>query len=46
LGEPLEAGQLLGGAAVLAGIYLVHTSREKTTQSAKVKRYTSGIRKD
>lgn len=46
LGEPLEAGQLLGGAAVLAGIYLVHTSREKTTQSAKVKRYTRGIRKD
>jgi drug/metabolite transporter (DMT)-like permease len=33
LGEPLEAGQLLGGVAVLAGIYLVHTSRENSVQS-------------
>ena len=34
LGEPIETGQLLGGLAVLAGIYLLHTSRENATQSA------------
>lgn len=34
LGETLDAGQLLGGVAVLVGIYLVHTSRENVTQSA------------
>lgn len=28
LGEPLHASQLLGGLAVLAGIYLVHTDRK------------------
>lgn len=28
LGEPLEIGQILGGLAVLVGIFLVHTSRE------------------
>jgi len=28
LGESLEIGQILGGLAVLAGIFLVHTSRE------------------
>lgn len=30
LGENLDAWQLVGGLAVLIGIYLVHTSREKT----------------
>jgi drug/metabolite transporter (DMT)-like permease len=29
LGEPLQAAQIIGGLAVLAGIYLVHASREK-----------------
>ena len=29
LGETLGMGQVIGGAAVLAGIYLVHASREK-----------------
>jgi drug/metabolite transporter (DMT)-like permease len=29
LGESLGVGQIIGGLAVLAGIYLVHTSREK-----------------
>jgi drug/metabolite transporter (DMT)-like permease len=28
LGESLQAGQIVGGLAVLAGIYIVHTSRE------------------
>jgi drug/metabolite transporter (DMT)-like permease len=28
LGESLQAGQIAGGLAVLAGIYIVHTSRE------------------
>lgn len=28
LGEPLGVGQIIGGLAVLAGIYLVHSSRE------------------
>lgn len=28
LGESLQAGQIMGGLAVLAGIYIVHTSRE------------------
>ena len=28
LGEPLGAGQIIGGLAVLIGIYLVHASRE------------------
>ncbi len=30
LGEPLGVGQILGGLAVLTGIYLVHTSREES----------------
>jgi drug/metabolite transporter (DMT)-like permease len=30
LGETLTASQVLGGMAVLAGIYIVHTSRERT----------------
>lgn len=29
LGETLGMGQVIGGVAVLAGIYLVHASREK-----------------
>ena len=29
LGESLQAAQIIGGLAVLAGIYLVHVSREK-----------------
>jgi drug/metabolite transporter (DMT)-like permease len=29
LGESLQAAQILGGLAVLAGIYIVHASREK-----------------
>jgi drug/metabolite transporter (DMT)-like permease len=29
LGEALGKGQIIGGLAVLAGIYLVHASREK-----------------
>jgi len=28
LGESLQAGQIMGGLAVLVGIYIVHTSRE------------------
>lgn len=28
LGESLQAGQIMGGLAVLAGIFIVHTSRE------------------
>jgi len=28
LGESLQAGQIIGGLAVLVGIYIVHTSRE------------------
>jgi drug/metabolite transporter (DMT)-like permease len=31
LGETLQAAQIIGGLAVLGGIYLVHTSREKPT---------------
>jgi drug/metabolite transporter (DMT)-like permease len=31
LGESLHAAQIIGGLAVLGGIYLVHTSREKPT---------------
>jgi drug/metabolite transporter (DMT)-like permease len=31
LGESLQASQVLGGIAVLVGIYLVHTSREKSS---------------
>jgi len=33
LGEPLHTSQLLGGLAVLVGIYLVHTSREKKNKN-------------
>jgi drug/metabolite transporter (DMT)-like permease len=29
LGESLHAAQIVGGLAVLAGIYLVHSGREK-----------------
>jgi drug/metabolite transporter (DMT)-like permease len=32
LGESLTSSQVIGGAAVLAGIYIVHTSREKPTE--------------
>jgi drug/metabolite transporter (DMT)-like permease len=31
LGESLSSSQVLGGVAVIAGIYIVHTSREKPT---------------
>lgn len=34
LGENLQASQVVGGAAVLIGIYLVHTSREKSAQNS------------
>ena len=30
LGERLSPGQVLGGAAVLAGVFLVHRSRQGT----------------
>ena len=33
LGEPIGPSQLMGGLAVLAGIYLVHTSRENVTKT-------------
>lgn len=32
LGESLSSSQVLGGVAVIAGIYIVHTSREKPTE--------------
>jgi drug/metabolite transporter (DMT)-like permease len=32
LGESLSSSQVLGGVAVLAGIYIVHTSRENPTE--------------
>ncbi len=31
LGESLQASQIVGGVAVLVGIYIVHTSREKSS---------------
>lgn len=34
LGENLQASQVVGGAAVLIGIYLVHNSREKPAQNS------------
>jgi drug/metabolite transporter (DMT)-like permease len=34
LGEPLHPAQWVGGAAVLAGIYLVHKSREASARQA------------
>jgi drug/metabolite transporter (DMT)-like permease len=40
LGEPLHPAQWLGGGAVLAGIYLIHKSREASARLASVETLT------